>query len=562
MRAGVWWQNRVEAPVIPVVLDLTRAPTRVPARYNAPGWLEDYLLRVYAITGVPPEIQAYAMAKYSRSAQSMRESIGELSEQQAEQFLDTFYFQYGHRSIADLAHLALAVEDISILAAIRLVDEPLWDGQERSTRYQDFSRRRGESVTRPYHTPASIAASAHAGLYRETADALFAAYHAQSGQLLHALLGRYPRPAEMDEGAHRRALRARAFDVARYLLPLATLTSVGQVTSARVLERQVARLLADPLPEAQAMGAALRAACRAPGYDVTRERVYRALSSFDGAPAAEAARAALPAHPPAPTLVKYVEPVPYAMETYAALVQATAAYLGALPVDRAGAVELADPESLEDEAVATLLYRADAAGHSYRQVQAVVREMSPSQREEVLDLSFRRRGRHDEWLREHQGGYACKFDVLMDAGGFRDLHRHRRCVQIIQPFTPAHGCDDPREILRLGMGDAADDAIAAGLAEQLGAGMEQGLAAARALARAFPEEAAYLLPMGTRVRALFKMDAAQTAYMAELRTGVGGHFSYRRVAFLMYRALAERHPTLARYVRVTDPSAEVNMLRR
>src|SRR5215210_2139668 len=111
-------------------------------------------MKVYAVVGVPPEIQAYAMAKYSRSAQSMRESIGELSAQRAEQFLNTFYFQYGHRSIADLAHVAFAVEDISILAAIKLVDEPLWDGQERSTRYQDF-RKSG------FHTPVAITASAH-----------------------------------------------------------------------------------------------------------------------------------------------------------------------------------------------------------------------------------------------------------------------------------------------------------------------------------------------------------------------------------------------------------------
>jgi hypothetical protein len=65
---------------------------------------------VFAVYGVEPEIQAYAMAKYSRSALSMKESLREISAQKAEKFLNTFYFQYGHRSIADLAHIALAVE--------------------------------------------------------------------------------------------------------------------------------------------------------------------------------------------------------------------------------------------------------------------------------------------------------------------------------------------------------------------------------------------------------------------------------------------------------------------
>src|SRR5271170_7147549 len=99
---------------------------------------------VFAVHGADPEVLAYAMAKYSRSALSMRESLKEISSQRAEQFLNTFYFQYGHRSIADLAHLAFAIERLSLLAAIVLVDEQRWDGQERSTRYQNFGQKADE----------------------------------------------------------------------------------------------------------------------------------------------------------------------------------------------------------------------------------------------------------------------------------------------------------------------------------------------------------------------------------------------------------------------------------
>src|SRR5207249_1612753 len=107
---------------------------------HADSSLTTHSVEVYAVYGVEPEIQAYAMAKYSRSALSMKESLKEISEQKAEQFLNTFYFQYGHRSIADLAHIAVAIEKLSILAAIVLVDEQRWDGQERSTRYQNFKK--------------------------------------------------------------------------------------------------------------------------------------------------------------------------------------------------------------------------------------------------------------------------------------------------------------------------------------------------------------------------------------------------------------------------------------
>src|SRR5947199_10731643 len=94
----------------------------VPSNCNAPSATSPST-EVFAIFGAEPEIQAYAMAKYSRSALSMKESLREISTQKAEKFLNTFYFQYGHRSIADLAHIALAIERLSILAAIVIADE-------------------------------------------------------------------------------------------------------------------------------------------------------------------------------------------------------------------------------------------------------------------------------------------------------------------------------------------------------------------------------------------------------------------------------------------------------
>src|SRR5258707_3848905 len=124
---------------------------------------------VYAVHGADPEVLAYAMAKYSGSALSMRESLAEINAQRAEQFLNTFYFQYGHRSIADLAHIAFAVERLSLLAAIVLVDEQRWDGQERSTRYQNF-------IQSGWFFPDFGSDAASGKLYAETAEGLFAAY--------------------------------------------------------------------------------------------------------------------------------------------------------------------------------------------------------------------------------------------------------------------------------------------------------------------------------------------------------------------------------------------------
>jgi hypothetical protein len=61
---------------------------------------------------------------------------------------------------------------------------------------------------------------------------------------------------------------------------------------------------------------------------------------------------------------------------------------------------------------------------------------------------------------------------------------------------------------------------------------------------------------------MFKMDFAEALYIAELRSGAAGHFSYRRVAWEMYQAVARRHPGLAGYFRIQDVNEPVDLLKR
>src|SRR6202023_3975401 len=160
------------------------------------------------------------------------------------EFLNTFYFQYGHRSIADLAHIVLAVERLSILAAIALADEPRWDGQERSTRYQDFKKS-------GYFTPDFGGDEQACMLSRETVGFLFAEYEALSAHMTQHLISITPKPADMKQEAYERTLKARAFDITRYLLPLATNTSLGEIVNARTLETQGSHLPPHTQPQAR-----------------------------------------------------------------------------------------------------------------------------------------------------------------------------------------------------------------------------------------------------------------------------------------------------------------------
>ena len=504
---------------------------------------------VFAVHGADPEVLAYAMAKYSRSALSMRESLKEISSQRAEQFLNTFYFQYGHRSIADLAHLAFAVERLSLLAAIVLVDEQRWDGQERSTRYQNF-RKSGWYM--PEFSPDTAAADA----FRHSVEASFAAYHEIAEGTLESLKARVPRPDDMKSEAWERTLKARAFDVARYLLPLATNTSLGQIVNARTLETQVSRLLSSEFAEVRQLGDKLRAAASGAAWNVHTDEFTRLQQEIAAANPELADRAAALLTrevKTAPTLVKYAAPNEYAVTTKGELRQAAAELLRREPIESSPVVDLiGGDETLEVELATTLLY--GASHHPYRQIRRIVDDLSESRRNEIIALGARHRGRHDELLREFAAGQALRFDILMDIGGFRDMHRHRRCVQILQDYTHLHGYELPP--------DLEEDGPEASLAPRYREAIDSAHAAYAALAVSHPESAQYLLPLATRKRALFKMDFSEALYISELRSAPQGHISYRRIAWEMYEAVRKRHPSLAQYFRTTDVREPVDVLKR
>jgi thymidylate synthase ThyX len=504
---------------------------------------------VFAVFGVEPEIQAYAMAKYSRSALSMKDSLREISAQKAEKFLNAFYFQYGHRSIADLAHLALAIERLSILAAIELADEQRWDGQERSTRYQDF-RKSG------YYTPDFGGDDAARQLYGETVDFLFVEYDALSTHMTQHLINITPKPAEMKQEAYERTLKARAFDITRYLLPLATNTSLGEIVNARTLETQVGRLLSHTHKEVRQLGDALKKAATGAAYNVNAESLQdlvaqiRTLSPELGA---RAEQQLLREVRVAPTLVKYADPNAYEMETRRELRQAAGELMGSEPIAPAKAiVDLLDDEPLEVEIATTLLY--EHCHHSYRQIRQAVQVAGERRRREILDLGLRHRGRHDEMLRGFRAGQQFRFDILMDTGGFRDMHRHRRCIQVLQGFTTQHGYE-----MLLDMEDA-------GVRGRYESAMRRVQASVEKLAGGKTPEAEqnsqYAIPLAFRKRALFKMDFAEAVYISELRTTPTGHVSYRNVAYAMYEAVARKYPALAKYFRVHDVNAPVDLLQR
>ncbi len=542
------------------------------------------------------------MAKYSRSALTLRESLAEISAQRAEQFLNTFYFQYGHRSIADLAHVAFAVERLSLLAAIALVDEQRWDGQERSTRYQNF-RKSG------YYTP-QFASPVHAASYTALMDALFQGYVEVGEGMLQELKAHTSRPAEMEEAAYTRTLRARAYDMARYLLPLGTYTSLGQITNARTLEGQISRLLGSDYREIRDLGEKLRAAAAAPAWNVQHDAAADLVSSIrdlDPQLGARAGEHLLREVRTSPTLVKYTAPSEYERQSRAALQEAARTLMHGvavlpMPANRPH-VDLVLPPggeslSLEIDLAASLLY--PHTHHRYRQVREAVTALPERRITELIELGTKHRGRYDELPRPFAAGGNLRFDILMDIGGFRDMHRHRRCTQLLQGYTTAHGYEIPdfpgqpqlsgspvegrfnslveqafafhRSVAGSGTtGDESDKieahSSAAVPVPQFG---RNGLTMdwANPLNSTGTTDSKqdrsidYVLPLATRCRSLFTMDFAEAVYISELRSTPAGHWSYRNVAWQMYQSIAAAFPALAEHVRISDPKEPADLLLR
>lgn len=479
------------------------------------------MAEVIALAGWPPEVIAYAYALYSRSARSIRQSIQAITNDNAGKFLNTFYFQYGHASIADNAHIFLALEGIPEIAAYELEDEQLWDGQEQSTRYQDFGK--GGN----YHVPASVRNTPLFPLYTQVADYNLKQYVRFSKLCFERLVKDNPKPSEMKDDAYERNMRARAFDVARYWLFNGVLTNIGQATSARTLEKQIVRLMSSEYPDLRELAQQMKSACQAKPF---------CPEGKDEPPVA-------------PTLVKYTEPNKFLIMLRKLMEEESKRWLW-WPSDRkiTRYTKLVPNKSLSaymtplNEIIATLLY--EASDYPYNEIVVHMAQVEEKYKLELINKVLDLRGRRDPLPKTFAIGQKFQFDICMDRGGERDLHRHRNCVQIHQPLTTSRGWDTPDLIIKMGMADEYNRGMA-----QVGHWVE-------ILRREVGVDSDYLIPFAYRSGTLYKMHLEQAVYMSELRSGIKGHFSYREIAYQMYEQLVKECPFLEGRLRVTSPEVQ------
>jgi thymidylate synthase ThyX len=430
----------------------------------------------------------------------------------AEDLYRRVFVEYGDDSVAQLGGVHLACEQASNLLTKVLEWGRLMSYLEQSTRYIEYDARLDGRYR--YHRDPELTRSPLGARYIADLDSLFDLYSSLLGPMQQWARERWPKQPGDSDFVYKQTIRAKACDALRGLLPAATLSNVGIYGSGQAYEALLLRMRAHPLPEARAYSGLMLTELRKviPSF---LERVDR--PERGGAWSA------------------------YFEQTQSATAELAAQLLADEPLTDAPEVDLLDwdPDG-EDKVLAAILYTHAALPE--RQLLDRVRRLGADERVALLSAYVGERSN-----RRHRPGRAFertdyRFDVCCDYGAFRDLQRHRMLTVEWQHLDTVHGYEVPEPI------------VEAGLADDYDRGMAVSAELHEALRDRFPEQAAYAVALGYRVRFVMQMNAREAMHLLELRTTPQGHASYRKVCQAMHAQIADRagHRALAAAMRFVD----------
>jgi len=191
---------------------------------------------IIVIDNVAPEAVAMIQAKYSRSPKSAKIHLEEVAAVGPEKFMASYYVGYGHKSIGDCGTTTVCAENVSMLVAKAIQDWPLYSGQEASTRYLDMA---SQSVVNPLGSKEG----------KEIQDEWMKFYSHALEALMPALKVRFPIKEGEKETIYEKAIKARAFDIARGFLPAGATTYVAWHTNLRQAYDHLKEMRHHPLVE-------------------------------------------------------------------------------------------------------------------------------------------------------------------------------------------------------------------------------------------------------------------------------------------------------------------------
>ena len=479
---------------------------------------------VFALVNLPEVVKGALFARYSRSPKSLRrlfldEFVGDLDIsgdatvdatvglKRAEELYEKVFFEYGDDSVAQLGGVHLACEQASNLLTKILEWGRLMAYLEQSTRYIAYNQRLTTGHYRYYRDP-DLLDSPLGARYVGEMDRMFDTYGELLNEATAWLTVRHPRQPGDSDFVHRQAIRAKALDALRGLLPAASLSNVGVYGTGQSYEALLLRMRSHPLPEARRYADLMLGELRKviPSFlqRVDRpdrggewiEYLYRTRRETGDLVAALVPELCQPTDPP-------TGPSGHPSVTLLDF----------------------DPDG-ESKVIAAIC--APLTHRSEEEVRRRVDRLGVEEKRSLLRayVGDRKNRRHRPGRAFERTDY--RFEVVTDYGAFRDLQRHRMLTIEWQPLGVELGYEVP---------DVVADA---GLEARYVASLERSRELAEALATPFPLEAAYAVALAYRIRYTMQMNAREAMHLLELRSGPQGHPSYRWVAHEMHRLIADQ----------------------
>ncbi|OHA02526.1 MAG: hypothetical protein A3I44_00475 [Candidatus Sungbacteria bacterium RIFCSPLOWO2_02_FULL_51_17] len=423
----------------------------------------------------------------------------------ARAFYDTWLAQYGDDSIAQMAGTHLVFAGISQVAVKHLEDQRIGLAPiERSTRYVDFGNKvKGRY---PYYTDPTLSVLGFTKEYEAVMDGLFETYNRLLPRLEVFFAKKFP-----DEKPG--VIKAKAFDTLRGLLPTSALTQVAFFGNGQAFEYMISRSARHPVSEIR--------------WVATRayEELVQVIPAF---------------------LRRLEKPV---TKTYQEYLASRGSRMGKLALALSNPIRVREGEGSsvkmlwhdpdgENKILTAMLYDAAGSHGSWEEVGARVMGMPPEQKKALFAKYLE--GRTERWQRvgrafEH--AYA-RFEILMNIGAWRDIHRHRMLTQQRQLFSCLHGHDVPPEVREAGMEKEFSDAV------------ERVSAVWAKIAVHDRYAAQYAVTLSHRVRFVQFENMRQSFWQIELRTIPEGHPDYRKIEQEKFWLLAEVYPMITEHMRV------------
>jgi thymidylate synthase ThyX len=484
---------------------------------------------VFALSGLPEEVIAVLLAKYSRSHGGLRDILRKMLEgdelaageggdgakldmanEKARAFHEKYVVGYGHGSVGEHAVIHMGVEGVSILAAKAIEDCRIGGSwTEKSTRYVSFD-------TQGFTTPPElnqVGLEAECGRYEITCARLIDSYQNLVRKIIQTLRQRHPRPDDMKVGAYDTMVDARAFDLCRGLLPASANTNLGMTINARAMELLLTKLYSHPAGEMRELAVPL----------------HRESKKI------------------APTLVKYAAPSTWrkqlrksmsantsnAQNDYAKYGQDD--YLRSVKAQRRVRIHpTLVQRAAQQHVIECILWETDGVATA-----TFVRLDEEYNDDTIIAKALANRTRHERAPRAFES-IGLQMELVLDYGCFRDLQRHRMVSWIGGPLTAELGFDIPEGLLELGAEHVEAYTTAMQTAEPVWRELREkvGVWAAQ-----------YVVPLGYNYHVLANTNLRELFHLVELRSGKGGHVGYRRIAQELHHQAAMHWPWAAKHMR-------------